>query len=232
MGTSVMAAPPSDFELHSLERAYFQSPGKRFSTTQRLFFETLLASHDMDVSKAAKKVGVQPTTAKKWMAKPYVQRAVDHLIAKRFTRLGIDPDQTLIRVAEFLEMAAGDRPIKKAVYDKATGQYETQEVYETDLSAAARFSEQLSKHLGLYKDDEHNGLQVQIALNLGGEAIDTSYPLGLQQGLTIEGEASPADSTAMPHDATFTDAEETAAAQAGRQDEPAPSPTSIDDLLS
>jgi len=188
MGAVTLAAPPSEFELHMLERAFFQQPGKRFSTTQRLFFEALLADPDFDYRRTAKRLEVPLATARTWMQKPHVEEAIDHLLKQRMTRLGISSDQALVQIAHLLEMAVGTRPVKRAVYDRDSKTFVTHEVYETDLAAAGRFTDQLSKHLGLYKDEDNSGLSVTVQMNLGGSVAAN---LGNEKEVGLIGKAPP-----------------------------------------
>lgn len=158
-------------DLRNVERALFQSPTARFTTTQRMFFEVLLAIPDFDYRKAADHLSIPRSKAKRWLQTEPVQRALDHILKARMKRLGIDKDLLLLKIVDLLEMAMGDKPIKKVAYDKDLGGFHQQDnLYETDLSAAARFTDQLGKHFELFQPEGLGGMKVQINMDMGGGA--------------------------------------------------------------
>lgn len=156
-------------DLRQVERALFQSPTARFTTTQRMFFEVLLAIPDFDYKKAADHLSIPRSKAKRWLQTEPVQRALDQLLKARMQRLGIDKDLLLLKIVDLLEMSMGDKPIKKVAYDKDLGGFVQQDnLYETDLSAAARFTDQLGKHFELFQPEGLGGMKVQINMDMGG----------------------------------------------------------------
>lgn len=159
----------SQEELAQLEYQIVQRSGDRFTTPQRLFFEALLADPAMNVTKAARSAGIKPATASNWMKREDCRAAIDYLIKNRLRRSGISRDRVLDRIVLCLEMAMGEAPIKKAAYDPATGTFDTHELYQTDLNAAARFTDQLGKHLGLFGETASAGFSVSINLNMAGQ---------------------------------------------------------------
>lgn len=83
-------------------------------------------------------------------------------------RLGIDKDKLLSKIVDLLEMSMGEAPVIKTGYDKDLQCFISQEVRETDLAAASRFTDQLSKHFQLYAPEGTGGLSVNLQLNMGG----------------------------------------------------------------
>lgn len=184
MTAAAPALPVSADDLRNVERALFQNPGSRFSTTQRLFFEALLGSPDFDYRMAAKRVGIRSAKAKRWLEKPDVQKALNHLLEQRMRRANINPDALLLKIVDLLDMATGDKPIKRAAYDAKFGGFVQQEVNETDLAAAARFTDQLARHLQLYAPEGMQGMQVTVQLNLAGEG---PMPATAEVNLSLSG---------------------------------------------
>jgi protein-arginine kinase activator protein McsA len=158
-------------DLRQVEQALFQSPKSRFSTSQRIFFEALLSEPDLDPSKAAALSGVKLQTAKQWLARGDCQQALNHLLTQRLTRLGIDKDSLLLRIVDCLELSMGDKPIKKVAFDSKAGCFHCEEVFETDLGSAARFTDQLAKHFRLYGDNNQQAVSVSINLQMGNDTL-------------------------------------------------------------
>jgi hypothetical protein len=154
-------------DLRSMEDAMFQNPTARFSTTQRVFFEALLSHPTLDVAAAAKICDVPIKKAMSWIAQPTVQAALNHLMTTRMKRLGLDKDSLLAKIVDLLDMSTGVVPIIKSGYDKDTKTFTSQSVKETDLGAAARFTDQLSKHFQLYAPEGVSGLSVNLSLVMG-----------------------------------------------------------------
>lgn len=178
-----------------MENALYQKPGSRFSTTQRLFFEALLSSPTLDHKVAAKQVGVPYVTASTWLKHPDVVEVLNTLMASRAQRLGIDSDQLLGRIVDCLEMAMGTQPIKRVAFNGKLNQFVQEELHETDLSAAGRFTEQLGKHFKIFGDDGGRGMTVNINMNLGLAPKDDSETKQVEevQGHTIDHEADSPD---------------------------------------
>ena len=154
-------------ELRAMEEAMFQNPDARFTTTQRVFFEALLSHPTLDVNAAATICSIKPKKAATWVAQPTVQAALNHLLTARMKKLGLNKESLLAKIVDLLEMSMGETPIVKSGYDKETQTYTSQLVKETDLSAAARFSDQLSKHFQLYAPEGAAGLNVSLNLVMG-----------------------------------------------------------------
>ena len=156
-------------ELREMEKAMFQNPDGRFTTTQRVFFEALLSHPTLDVNAAANICSIKPRKAASWVAQPTVQAALNHLLTARMQKLGLNKESLLAKIVDLLEMSMGEAPIIKSGYDKETQTYTSQSVRETDLSAAARFSDQLSKHFQLYAPEGAAGLSVSLNLSMGDD---------------------------------------------------------------
>lgn len=150
-------------DLRHVERSMFQDPASRFTTEQRLFFEALLSDPNMDYRKAAKTCGIAPSKAQGWLTQNDCQTALNHLLRQRMKRLNLDKDALLLKIADCLEMAVGEAPIKKVAYNHAEQEFISQQVYETDLSAAARFTDQLGKHFRLFGEA---GSATQVIINM------------------------------------------------------------------
>lgn len=156
-------------DLRAMEEALYQPTGGRFTTPQRVFFECLLSEPNLDVTIAARQAGVKPSTAARWVTQPSVQQALNHLLTRRMKRLGIDKDTLLAKIVDLLEMSMGVKSITKTAYDPKLGGFIEQEVIETDLAAAARFTDQLGKHLQLFTPEGTQGVSVSVSLNLAGD---------------------------------------------------------------
>ena len=170
--------PPEDFspehvtlaELNQLERTLVQNPNARWTTAQRVFFEALLSSPTMDPKDAAKKAGVKPGQAKRWLSNPATQEALNFLMTKRVQAVGIDANQLLRRMYSSFQMALGEKPIYKTYQHE--GVLYTDEVRHTDLQAAARFADLLAKHFQLYAPEQEAATGINIQLNLGGSPVN------------------------------------------------------------
>ena len=132
-----------------------------------MFFSALLSDPDLNYKRAAKKIGMRPSRAKQLVDRKDVQVAINHLLDERSRRLQIDNDSLLYKIVDLLEMATGDKPVKRASYDAKLGMFIEQEVHHTDLAAAARFTDQLGRHLGTFGQDQQNGMQVVMQMNFG-----------------------------------------------------------------
>jgi transposase-like protein len=161
-------------ELARVETALFQAKGDRFTTIQRLFFEHLLSSPDMNVAEAARSVGITKPTADRWLTKQEVRQELDKLMQERLKRTGIDKDKLLLRIVDCLEMAMGEKPIKKNVFNAKEDRFTQHEIFETDLAATARFTDQLGKHFNLFADNQQSGVSVHINMNLGAPTATTA----------------------------------------------------------
>jgi hypothetical protein len=119
------------------------------------------------------------------VAQPTVQAALNHLLTARMQKLGLNKDSLLAKIVNLLEMSMGEAPIIKSGYDKETQTFTSQSVKETDLGAAARFTDQLSKHFQLYAAEGTSGLNVSLNLVMGDDT-STEQPelLVATQGLT------------------------------------------------
>lgn len=172
-------------DLRVMEEAMFQNADARFTTTQRVFFEALLSHPTLDVIAAANICSIKPKKAAAWVAQPTVQAALNHLLTARMQKLGLNKDSLLAKIVNLLEMSMGEAPIIKSGYDKETQTFTSQSVKETDLSAAARFTDQLSKHFQLYAAEGTSGLNVSLNLVMGDDT-NTEQPelLVATQGLT------------------------------------------------
>jgi len=176
--------------MRRVERAFFQCPRSQFTTTQRMFFEALLADPYMNTAAAAKKVGITTQKATTWVNRPDVIAVLDRMIENRLRLMGINPQDTLAKVLELYDMATGDKPIRKTYFDKDIGALVEQEVRETDLTTAKALLDLISKHLGLYRDD--GGTQgMQVSINIDSALFNDSDdsddgPDGAHTGVTID----------------------------------------------
>lgn len=182
----VVLVPLSLDDLRRVESTLYQSGG-RFTTQQRLFFEFLLASPDLDEREAARQANVSLVKARRWLARPDVIKTINHLMQARLQRAGIDKDALLTRMVACLDMAMGSVPVRKAAYDPALGGFYSAEVLETNLSAAGRFTEQLAKHLRLFSDEDDGRPVVHIHMDMGTLAPETApAPAPLHTGETFD----------------------------------------------
>lgn len=152
-------------ELQQLERSIVQHPGARFTTTQRVFFECLLTEPDMDTKKAAKKAGVSLAQATRWLANPDTRAALNHLITRRYEAAGISPTEVTRQTHRAFRMAMGDSPLIRTTADEKGDLYVTEE-HHTDLAAAARLLDLLSKQLGIYREDSKEAPPISINFDL------------------------------------------------------------------
>lgn len=165
--------PPENFgpedislaELQELERTLVQSPTARWTTAQRVFFECLLSEPDMDPKKAARKAGIKPGQAKRWLSNPETQSALNHLMTRRVRRVGVDGDRLLRNLYRCFLMATGEKPVLKTY--QFEGELYTEEVRHTDLQAAARFGDLLAKHFQLYQPEVETAGGVHITFDMG-----------------------------------------------------------------
>jgi hypothetical protein len=166
-------------DLQTMEKTLVQKPGARWSTTQRFFFEALLSHPTLDPNVAARQVGIKPAKARKWLLNPATQDALNHLATVRARRIGIDSDGLLRKMVDLLEKATGEKPVHKTFMDK--GAVWSEQVHHTDLGAAARFTDQLGKHLKIFQPESDGGAGVTLNLNMGGPTA----------GVTLEHDPAP-----------------------------------------
>jgi hypothetical protein len=88
------------------------------------------------------------------------------LITRRFEAAGVNPTEITRQTHRAFKMAMGDQPLVRTRYNDNNEPVIT-EHHHTDLAAAARLLDLLSKQLGLYKEDTQEAPPISINFDLG-----------------------------------------------------------------
>ena len=124
---------------------------------QQAFVDAYLSDPKMTGIQAAIKAGYSKKGANsistQLLNNPKIKVLIDREMQERAKRTNIDKDYVLFALADALEMARGNKPIKVS-RPKEDGGSEVVEVIRTDLTAMTRSAELLGKHLGMFVEKQ------------------------------------------------------------------------------
>jgi hypothetical protein len=168
--------------------------GQWESKLQKTYFRKLLQISTLNPDEACEAMprGLRVTQAMiaKWLASLTMRQTLDAILLRRFHSLGVNEAEVQRYIRRGLAMAAGDED--QRVMTQFKGEARMTKMKRTDLAALARFTDQVSKQLGMYQDEQRETPAISINFDLGnGDATTINTAPESAQPAGSNGHAAP-----------------------------------------